>query len=124
MRKIKGGTLKLKELFKVYQKAQNYKEEHWENPPRIGGEGIIFSINRIRDWLDDMEHQVIDTTQIDISEYKTKKVMHPIQKKLLQANKINALTGKGYRKIAKLVGANHPQQVKWHLIQLKKKGLI
>lgn len=51
--------------------------------------------------------------------------MHPTQQKILNlAKKVN-LSGKGPREISRLLGEEmHPQIVKHHLEQLKKKGLI
>lgn len=50
--------------------------------------------------------------------------MHALQKKILdsidQINKVGAT----YRKIGQVVGEDHPQSVKHHVLQLEKKGFI
>ncbi|MCA9308168.1 MAG: S24 family peptidase [Patescibacteria group bacterium] len=50
--------------------------------------------------------------------------MHEIQEKLLKLAKIENLNNLGYRKIGKLIQVDHPQKVKFHLMQLRKKGYI
>ena len=50
--------------------------------------------------------------------------MHIIQRKILEASKNCNLGALSLRGIANLVGEEHPQKIKFHLGQLKKKGLI
>ena len=52
------------------------------------------------------------------------KTIHEIQTKILEVAKVNDLNKLGYRKIGKLIGVDHPQKVKHHIMQLQKKGLL
>lgn len=50
--------------------------------------------------------------------------MHEIQQKLIKLAKEQDITSLGYRKIGRLIDEEHPQKVKFHLLQLKKKGYL
>lgn len=50
--------------------------------------------------------------------------MHETQKALLEIAKTHDLGKMSYWKIARLIGISNAQTVKYHLLQLKKKGLI
>jgi len=49
---------------------------------------------------------------------------HPTQKAILKLAKKQSLKGLGLRRIGKLIGVNHPQKVKHHLMRLVKNGLL
>jgi SOS-response transcriptional repressor LexA len=48
--------------------------------------------------------------------------MHRLQKKILQLSEEQDLNALGYRKLGALIGADHPQKVKWHLQKLIRDG--
>ncbi len=50
--------------------------------------------------------------------------MHQLQKKLLEQASNNDFGGMTLREVGELVGEDHPQKVKHHLDQLKKKGYL
>lgn len=50
--------------------------------------------------------------------------MHPTQEKILGLSKNMDISKIGLRQIGKLIGEEHPQIVKHHLLELEKKGLI
>jgi SOS-response transcriptional repressor LexA len=54
------------------------------------------------------------------------KIMHPIQRKLLELSKKENLAKLSLREMAKLIGMPHesPQKIKHHLLQLQKKGFL
>lgn len=50
--------------------------------------------------------------------------MHPIQERLLEASRHHDLSPLSYREIGQLVGVDHAQIVKHHMLQLQKKGFF
>ena len=50
--------------------------------------------------------------------------MHPIQEKILNLSKNMDISKINLRQIGKLIGEEHPQKIKHHIMQLEKKGLI
>jgi len=50
--------------------------------------------------------------------------MHKTQNKILQTLSSNSLSGMTYREIGEFVDERHPQKLKHHILQLKKKGLV
>lgn len=50
--------------------------------------------------------------------------LHPIQRKLFDVARKYDLQKIGLRKIARLIGEVYPQTVKYHILQLKKKGFL
>lgn len=50
--------------------------------------------------------------------------MHKLQKELLEQSKHNNFGGMTLREVGELVGEDHPQKIKHHLDQLKRKGYL
>lgn len=51
--------------------------------------------------------------------------VHEIQQRLIDLfDNTPEARSLGYRKVGQLIGVTHPQRVKYHILQLKKKGLI
>lgn len=50
--------------------------------------------------------------------------LHPIQVRIIELAKRHNLSALGLRKIGRLIEVAHPQQVRHHILQLQKKGLL
>lgn len=50
--------------------------------------------------------------------------MHKIQEKILKLAKTHNISSMGPRELMRLLGVDHPQTAKYHLEQLKKRGLL
>lgn len=63
-----------------------------------------------------------DNKEYDLTEFMPR--IHKTQEKLLELYNKGLLKGKGFRRIGRMIGILHPETIKHHLLQLKKKGLI
>lgn len=69
-------------------------------------------------------YELVDLVEEIIYPKGLPKKLHPIQEKILYYKEKIKSGELGYRKIGKLIGITHPQQVKHHYMELQKKGLI
>lgn len=75
--------------------------------------------------LDHGQRQVLLTCNLDnYFEESILPCMHPIQQKLLDLARHEELDNMSLRAIAKRIGEDHPQKIKFHIEQLSKKGFI
>lgn len=63
-----------------------------------------------------------ENKEYDLTEFMPR--IHKTQEQLLELYNKGLLKGKGFRKIGRMIGILHPETIKHHLLQLKKKGLI
>ena len=68
-----------------------------------------------------------NVTAIEIRERNFGVGLHETQKKLLDLYRklgVEEFNKMGYRKLGRVIGVEHPQKVKHHVIQLSEKGLL